>query len=146
MAPALRRLLMVGWVAVAGATPTHALDDRHPLNGAEVQSTFDGKTIEGFYPSGVTFLDAYGPNGRVDYQEPGKAVSGAWDVRGEALCTFYTDGSGGCFFVVRTSPNCFEFYAALDHDAPRRERSDLDWTARAWLTDRPSTCQGMPSV
>lgn len=142
------RLALIGLAVVGplGAEPARALDSRLPLKAADVRATFDGKTLEGFYPSGTTFLDTYGPNGRVDYREPGKAVTGDWSVRGDALCTFYTDGSGGCFFVVRTSANCFEFFAAQDHDAPSLERSDLDWTARGWLNDRPHTCDGVPTV
>lgn len=144
-------LLLLGALAVAAG---RASADPPYLTEAEIRAAIVGHTLDGHYGNGVTWTETYTTGGRLAYRETSRAAVGQWSFRpGGVFCTFYDPGSadtlsGGCWLVVHSSANCFEFYAA---DAAPREPEDgsappLRWNAQGWRRDEPSTCTEKPSV
>lgn len=141
-------------VAIAAAITAAALACAQAgvpwLSDAELKVSFAGHTIEGVYPDGRSFIEAYESDGRLDYTEGPRTMTGRWSVVADTFCTIY-DGSetGGCFRVRRVSANCYEFYFQARSEA---EAADPDnarkpsWTARAWRTDALATCKEAPAV
>lgn len=119
------------------------------MSDAELEQAFAGKTIDGAYASGLTFTESYLANGKLDYREPGRHMTGHWSVIEGTFCTIYTQTpTGGCYRVRRMSTNCYEFYFAASDDQEAAEGGNerASWTARGWVIDRPSTCKATPSV
>lgn len=119
------------------------------MNETAMQSAFAGKTIQGQYASGKSFVETYKEGGAIAYAERDVAYQGHWSLQGGTFCTIYdTDPTGGCFQVRQVSDNCYEFYfvarteqeAAVDGPGPPK------WTARASVSDRDPTCAEKPSV
>ena len=119
-----------------------------------MRTAFIGKTLDGYYADGKDFTETYTPDGRLDYRESRRKLSGYWYFQGNAFCTIYDPGqdlAGGCFTAVQVSANCYEFY--VTSEGGRRE-SDRDmapgpsgaWTARASRRGEPSTCEGRPTI
>ncbi len=87
------------------------------LIGPRLHEELSGQTIKGYYLSdNVNFVEVYVAGGRIAYKDDLKADAGTWSVRGKMFCTFYDKISGGCWYVVKHSPNCFEFHRESDHD------------------------------
>lgn len=119
------------------------------MSGSDITLAFAGQTITGVYVTGLTFRESYRGDGRLDYIEPARRLSGRWSVVADTFCTLYdTVPTGGCYRVQRIGDNCFEFYwAAADEGgaedgSPTRPR----WTARGWRVDRLATCPAEPIV
>lgn len=111
------------------------------LEGADIISAFEGKTVAGAYADGLAFRETYFSGGKIDYWDPRATSAGQWSVVNNLFCTFYTAMSGGCFRIVQVSTNCFDFYAAADST---REALDpqgrQDYTARGSIQGIASTC------
>lgn len=102
-------ILFVGAVTVA-PQPVRAGEFLGP---ERLASELGGQTIKGFYTvTKVNFVEVYLTDGRITYKDDLKADGGRWSVRGSAFCTFYDQISGGCWYVIKRSVNCFEFYSA----------------------------------
>jgi hypothetical protein len=104
-----------------------------------------GHVIKGYYlHDKVQFVEAYQPGGRIAYKDDLKADAGRWSVRGQAFCTFYDRITGGCWFVIKKSGNCFEFHqASLDGKDPVTRDALLARTpyARAARDSDKVTCE-----
>jgi hypothetical protein len=95
------------------------------LSPERLQVELGGRTIKGYYVgTQINFVEVYQPGGRITYKDDVKSDGGTWSVRGQAFCTFYDKISGGCWYVVKRSDNCFEFYSAPDTGNPI-DRADL---------------------
>jgi hypothetical protein len=119
------------------------------MSDGELKTAFSGRTIDGHYSDGTTFTESYFDSGRLDYREQARRMVGRWLVVEGTFCTLYDNQSpGGCFKVHRASSNCFVLYFAAADEEALAETPDRAprWTARAWLTDRPSTCKAVPAV
>lgn len=111
------------------------------MTEADLRSTFGGQTIDGRYPSGREFTETYASGGHVDYRDTGRATGGRWSITDGSFCTIYDDDpTGGCFRVLKSGANCFEFYFVARTEEEARTPRSPDWTARAWLTGENSTC------
>jgi hypothetical protein len=133
-----------GLVAFAMAT---AVDAAEFLGPERLKAELGGHTIKGYYTqTRVNFVEVYLANGRITYKDDLKADAGTWTVRGTAFCTFYDQITGGCWYVVKRSANCFEFHLApvtgddIDRDVLARQKPhalaarDSDKvTCDAWL-------------
>jgi hypothetical protein len=83
------------------------------LSADRLKAELGGFTIKGYYTyNRVNFVEVYLVDGRITYKDDLKGDAGRWWVSGGAFCTFYDKINGGCWYVVKRSSNCFEFYAA----------------------------------
>ena len=129
-----------------------------------MREAFAGQTLDGHYGSGTAWTETYAADGRIDYREGTRAAQGRWSFREATFCTFYDPPYtpqfvGGCWQVLRTGRNCYEFYTAgfqwpgrrdgngdaEDGEGNSPERA-IRWNARGWSTAEPSTCPERPSV
>lgn len=143
-------LLLLSAIGVAGLASGRAaaMPDAWMDEGA-LRAAFGGAEIAGVYRDGVKFTEHYDAGGRLTYRELGDVRAGGWSIVAGTFCTIYDHiPTGGCFRVAQVSQNCFEFYFATRTEEQARERSrdPVAWTARAWRTDRPSTCDEVPAV
>ncbi len=126
------------------ASPGRALDTGNWMDAAGLTSTFKDKALEGEYASGRTFKETYRGDGGLRYQDDMRESGGHWSVSQGTFCTIYDDDpAGGCFRVQQIGANCFEFYfvARTEDKTPGPPDRDPSWTARAWISDRESTCK-----
>lgn len=135
-----RMILIVTTLALLSAPA--ASQRRSPwMSEDELTRTFGGQTIDGHYPNGRTFTETYRAEGRIDYEDELRSSGGRWTVASGAFCTIYdSEPTGGCFRVMKSGPNCFDFYfVARTEDEADTPRSP-DWSAQGWLRDEASTC------
>ena len=132
---ALPLLLLV--LAEGGTRPPEA----RLLQGPEIITAFEGKTVAGAYRDGLAFRESYHAGGAIDYWDPRTVSTGQWSVINNLFCTFYTAMNGGCFRIVQVSANCFDFYAAADTERQALETGKRsDYTARGSVQGVASTC------
>ena len=124
------------WLTASTAVP-------QMLGEAELAEVFSGHEIAGTYGDGSTFRERYDVDGSLSYSDAKGEAGGQWFVRDGTFCTFYEDLQGGCFTVERMGRNCFDFYfvTSLPGSIPGGEKPK--YTARAALTDAPSTCPAL---
>ena len=129
--------------AIASAMPAWMSEDA-------MRAAFIGKTLDGHYVDGLRWTETYNPDGRLEYRETARNGVGYWYFRGSVFCTFYDPGyglNGGCWNAIKTSANCYEFYAVgSDGDDEAGPGPFGSWTARAWRRSEASTCQEKPAV
>jgi hypothetical protein len=130
------------WLALATQAQAWAQDSWRWMNDAEIAKAFANTTIMGEYIDLSTFTETYKPDGVADYTDQRGEVRGVWSVVNNHFCTIYeSDITGGCFRGVQRSSNCYEFYSSTATPAETAQPpSKGNWVARAWRTDRPSTC------
>lgn len=121
------------------------------MPASELRAVLGGATINGEYVDGRTFTESYSHEGRLTYSEvsSNRQWVGHWSVTNDRFCTIYDDsGTGGCFRVRRVSFNCFEFFfdTRTEEEALKSTPRSPTWTARAWRTSTPSTCEERPMV
>ena len=135
--PKARLFVVLAFLGLA-----HAATAEGPwMDEADLKTTFSGQTIAGLYPSGRMFVETYHRGGRVAYRDDVRNVGGRWGVKASSFCTIYDgDASGGCYSVRRMGENCFEFYFLARTDSESRRPEEPNWTAQAWLSNKPSTC------
>lgn len=146
--------LVLTVVSLCAVTTAQAAGDDRPndwMSAAELKAAFSGTTIAGHYADGRPFKESYFKNGRLKYFEElsHRAQVGHWSIVSGSFCTIYDlNPTGGCFRVRRHSANCFEFYFLVrtETEARQPEPGRPSWSARAWRTDRPSTCREKPIV
>ena len=121
---------------------THAQLTIAPLSGPEIRATIYGTTMSGEYPSGQNWSERFNLDGTSTYVELGKISEGKMSLNGNILCFTYKndDQFGGCFEVWKRGPNCFDFYSSSSNASLDNRQFGKRWDARAWHTDRPSTC------
>ncbi|MEM0899346.1 MAG: hypothetical protein AAGI92_05290 [Pseudomonadota bacterium] len=144
------RFLLIGAV-VLGLFPSYAASDDASgrLNNNAIKTLILGKTLIGSYANGEPWRETYFIDEGLDYQDATGRSRGTWSVQENELCTFYDgdDLNGGCFVVVSRSANCHDFYAIEPSTGVTRATIEemelgINWTARGWRSDRPSTCEG----
>lgn len=139
----VRPLLAYGLMFLA-ASGAHALKVADGwMTADELGRAFTAVTLDGRYPGGDHFTEAYAADGSVSYSDDRRQSGGHWSVQSDTFCTIYDDdAAGGCFRVRRTGENCFEFYfvARTETDAAQGRTRGPDWTAQAWRNDSPATC------
>lgn len=126
------------------------------LSEEAIREAIVGQTLDGHYGNGVTWSEVYAANGRLDYREPGgRRATGDWSFRpGGVFCTFYDPSpggtlTGGCWQVLKTSANCFEFFVAGEmppSDGEEGMTTPTPWNAQGWRRGEPSTCGEKPAV
>ncbi len=120
------------------------------MNEDDLRATFAGKEISGQYTNGQTFTESYKLDGSLVYTESGLRFSGSWSITTGTFCTIYDENAtGGCYRVSRTGSNCFEFYfiaRTRQQATTPEEHSKPKWSARAWHSDKQSTCQDETAV
>ncbi len=129
--------------------PLGALADLPWLSGPQIEKALAGRTIDGMYATGRRFTEHYMDGGMLEYVEDGILLKGRWSVTADTLCTIYdTDPTGGCFRVLSSGRNCYEFYfVARDEDQARRlEDGAPSWTARGAVEGSPEACPGDANV
>lgn len=134
-------LLAAGLMCAATSTGTWAGEFLSP---ERLRAELGGFTIKGYYTADrVNFVEVYKADGVIAYKDDLKADAGQWFVRGQAFCTFYDKINGGCWYVIKRSDNCFEFYSAPHTGAPVGQ-GDLDGRKPQALAARDSdkvTCE-----
>ena len=139
----LALLCMIGLAGASSATE----DDRRGLawmSGDSIRGSFQSKKIAGQYPNGNLWFEQIFADGRTDYREGEKHWIGQWWVTAREFCFSYPPpGLGGCFRVVRLSPNCFELYDFSGELAREEAPPSLPslWNGRMWLHDISTTCE-----
>ncbi|MFT5508833.1 MAG: hypothetical protein ACI89J_001910 [Hyphomicrobiaceae bacterium] len=121
------------------------------LKENELRSGLGGATIDGQYVDARGFREHYNADGSLNYEEPvGNAkLGGRWSIVRDRFCTIYDQSeTGGCYRVRQVSDNCFEFFfdTRTVAEAQSSTLRNPTWTARAWRTDRVSTCEERPMV
>jgi hypothetical protein len=142
--PLLLAAILALATAAAADTALNWMTDK------QLRASFAGHGSEGHYRDGRTFRESYAADKRLEYIEGGRTETGYWSIVAGTFCTIY-DGipSGGCFRVHQLSDNCFEFYFQARDERRAAEPEDRrrpSWTARAWRTDKLSTCDERPTV
>lgn len=146
-APGFLRSCLV-WACVALLAPAAAAQMPW-LSGPQIEKALAGRTIDGMYASGRRFSERYLEGGSLEYVEDGVLLKGRWSVTAGTLCTIYdTDPTGGCFRVMSSASNCYEFYfVARDEEQVRgAKQSAPSWTARGAVEGSPEACPGDANV
>jgi hypothetical protein len=158
-------VLLSSLVLGAGISPGQGAERRSWMAEGEMREAFSGQTLDGHYGSGTGWTETYFADGRIDYREGSRAATGKWSYRNASFCTFYDPPYtpsfvGGCWQVLKTGANCYEFYTAGfkwpgrrgEDESAGEEGNDnspdaqIRWNARGWRTSEPSTCPEKPSV
>lgn len=113
------------------------------MSGPQIEQALAGRTIDGMYASGRRFTERYLEGGALEYVENGIRLTGRWSITAGTLCTLYdTDPTGGCFRVLPSGSNCYEFYfvARNEEQAREPEPGAPSWTARGAIEGSPAAC------
>jgi hypothetical protein len=135
-------------VTVVSAQSTHVAQSTW-LTAAELKTTFSGKTVNGEYPGGRKFIERYGPDGTIQYEEPNITARGKWSISGQSFCTFYDNpGMGGaCFLVARSPTNCIQYHIITNQpSAGTKPLASKTWDARGVLSGEKGNCTDAQSV
>lgn len=133
----------LAWACVVLLMPAAAVAQMPWLSGAQIEKALAGRTIDGMYASGRRFSESYLEGGALEYLEDGVRLKGRWSVTAGTLCTIYdTDPTGGCFRVLSSGSNCYEFYfVARDEEQARSpKQGEPSWTARGAIEGSPEAC------
>jgi hypothetical protein len=146
----MRRILTsVGSLAAIVALAWSAHANTKWMGDGDIRAAFAGVTIEGIYASEVSFVESYGADGRIEYTEAMRKMTGQWSVVNGQFCTIYdVAATGGCFRVVRLGDNCFEFYfqSRDEQKAAEPDPGKPSWTAQGWRKGEQPTCKLQPAV
>lgn len=136
------RLTLLALAALALTSPASVAGERPPwMTEAELSKAFAGQTIDGHYPDGQTFTETYKAEGRIDYRDERRTTRGRWSVVNGAFCTLYDDDpTGGCFRVLKSGTNCYEFYFVARSEEEAKKPRQPDWSAQGWIANEASTC------
>lgn len=137
-------LLLAGSLAASPVQAQTAL-----MTGTEIRQAVAGKTLDGVYPDGLAFTESYASDGKIDYRETNRPLTGRWTIEGPVFCTLYDGGNGGgCWRLRATGANCFTFFNAAKPKAGAKTAGAVgrEWGAMAWRQGEPSTCEGRPTV
>lgn len=137
--------VVVSFAALAGLQSAYAAW----MDGQQIQTLLGGKEIAGEYANGRPFTERYLADGRIEYTDQITSLGGHWSVTAGTLCTIYDgDPAGGCFRVVRSGANCFEFYfvSRTEETAPGKDDEKPKWTARGSLSGSSEGCPDQADV
>ncbi len=130
----LRAKLLLVAIVVSGVWPALAKAEQARMSSEDIKTTFSGGAFDGVYADNSPWKETYNSNGSIIYSDRFGPRKGEWSIRNGSFCTYYTDGSGACWYVERVSENCFRFYVSAG------QNSDRAATATGWATARPGTC------
>ena len=140
-------ILALGMITLALAGHALAQTEAPWLAEAEIRAELAGRTIDGKYPDGDAFTETYEAGGRVHYEEGEHSTAGRWSITEGTLCTIYdNDPTGGCFRVLKTGSNCFEFYFVARNEYQASSPRKPDWAARGWIKGKAPTCAESDNV
>jgi hypothetical protein len=145
----MRRAAFLVLAALAAAGVARAEDGEVSpwMSERELRATFGGKDIDGHYPNGETFSESYKTGGRIYYRDTVRTTGGRWSVVNGTFCTIYDDDpTGGCYRVMKSGDNCYEFYFVARTEEEARTPRSPDWTARGWLRSEAATCTSGENV
>ncbi len=135
------------WLAllmVFAGMPQALADEGKVLDGPAIITDLAGKTVRGAYADGTSFTETFWPDGKDTYWDPRGTSTGHWSVENNLMCFVYDSGelmSGGCFQVVRSARNCFDFYAApANGKEGAAAKTDGRYVARASADGVDGTC------
>ena len=119
-----------------------------PLTAAQFLKRMTKNTIIGEYQDGRQWTERFNADGTTLYREQNFVITGKVVSQSGKVCFTYptiSGATGGCFEIRQRSANCFDFYGISNQpnrtDATNlQKRLSLGWTARAWLSNTPSTC------
>ena len=100
------------------------------------------------YPTNVAWNEQIPPDGKTDYVEGNERRPGHWNVSGELYCFVYAlPHQGGCFRIVKQSPNCYELYTASIGGvapSPPPPATAMSWNGRMWRDTERGSCEEKP--
>ncbi len=141
---------LIGIALAAGLGIAPACAQR--LDEAQITSELIGRKVAGVYPSGGRWSEDFNADGTTGYREPGRGLSmpGRWWLASGLFCFEYPrELSGGCFVVVKPSPNCYEVYtvdrAPRPGEPPSGREGRRSWNGRMLRSHVPQTCDEQPS-
>lgn len=140
----LSPLLLFIWLI----TGSIASADQSAISPGQFLELMKGNTVIGEYQDGRQWDEMFKADGSTVYRESNYRIAGVVTSKAGKVCFSYPtakSASGGCFEIWQGSANCFDFYGISDlpksTDATQRQkRLSIGWTARAWLSQFPSTC------
>lgn len=140
----LSPLLLFIWLI----TGSIASADQSAISPGQFLELMRGNTVIGEYQDGRQWDEMFKADGSTIYREGNYRIAGVLTSQAGKVCFSYPTAksvSGGCFEIWQRSANCFDFYGISDPpkstDAnERQKRLSIGWTARAWVSQFPSTC------
>lgn len=135
-------LMLVGLVPLAQAADPLP---RAWLQEGQIHTELTGLKLAGIYPSHIAWSETIGKDGTTQYEEGNERRPGHWSIAGELFCFVYAQPhQGGCFRVVKHSPNCYELYtASIGGVAPATPppANAMSWNGRMWRDGERATCE-----
>lgn len=138
----------VGVLAVLAGIATMSVPSaamRTWMQEPEIRAELTNRKLAGIYPSQVAWSELINADGTTDYEEGRERRPGRWSVEGELFCFVYAlPHQGGCFRIVKQSPNCYELYtASIGGQAPSPPplASTMSWNGRMWRDAERATCE-----
>lgn len=127
---------------------SEAAAQRAWMQEAEIIGELTNLRLAGVYPTGIPWSEQINPDGTTDYQEGAERRPGRWNVQGELYCFAYAaPHQGGCFRIVKQSPNCYELYTvSIGNAGPQSPppANAMAWNGRMWRDAEPGTCGDRP--
>ncbi len=133
--------------AVGGLTATavQAESSRSWMQEPQIRAELTNLKIAGLYPSNIAWSEQIKADGTTDYEEANERRPGTWSIAGELFCFVYAlPHQGGCFRIVKHSPNCYELYTASvggQAPSPPPPASRMSWNGRMWRDGERATCE-----
>lgn len=110
----------------------------------QIRTELTNIKVAGLYPSNSAWSEEIKPDGSTAYEEAADRRPGRWSIAGDLFCFEYSmPHQGGCFRVVKHSPNCYELYTASiggQAPSPPPPASSMSWNGRMWRDGERSTC------
>lgn len=143
---ALPTLFVVAMLAFVGSSPLYA--ERGWMQQGQIIDELTNVRLTGLYPTNVPWSEVINADGTTEYFEGSERRPGRWSVQGELYCFAYAmPHQGGCFRIVKHSPNCYELYtASIGNVSPMAPppASAMAWNGRMWREAEPGTCGEKP--
>lgn len=137
------RAFIVG-LAVAAIPALAAASSDDILSGEQLRNELGSHAIEGYYTNDkVHFVEIYLTSGRLSYKADNAADTGDWTIQGNTFCTMYDHIGGACWYVVKRSAKCYQFYSASAAGAPPSidDFSNREPSAKAARDAGPVNCE-----
>lgn len=144
------RALICATVFALGFTASGSAQSltRHWMSAEEIRSEFSGIRVAGQYPSRIEWAEEIRSDGTTLYEEGAERRPGRWSAESDLFCFVYKElQQGGCFRVVKHSPNCYELYTATIGGIPPPTpppAASMSWNGRMWRAAIPQTCDEKP--
>ena len=138
-------LLTVAAMAAVGLAGPVSAFSRIWMQDAQIRAELTNVQLAGIYPNKVAWTEYIHADGRSDYSEGGQTRPGRWTVANDLFCFVYAEPQqGGCFRIVKHSPNCYELYTATIGGHPPAHpppTARMSWNGRMWREAQPPTCE-----